>query len=75
MRLETEEYMTIGRVNGVRERAGNLRRQFLKYKDAKIVYSLTHRKLLEMADEAGALYQIGRKTKGKYCQLIQIDIV
>ena len=50
--------MTIERVNSVRERAGKLRRQFLKYKDAEIVYSLTHRKLLEMADEAGAIYRI-----------------
>lgn len=58
MQLETEEYMTIERVNAVRERAGKLRRQFLKYKDAEIVYSLTHRKLLEMADEAGAIYRI-----------------
>lgn len=40
MQLETEEYMTIERVNSVRERAGKLRRQFLKYKDAEIVYSL-----------------------------------
>lgn len=48
MQLETEEYMTIERVNAVRERAGKLRRQFLKYKDAEIVYSLTHRKLLEI---------------------------
>ena len=58
MQLETEEYMTIERVNAVRERAGKLRRQFLKYKDAEIIYSLTHRKLLEMADEAGAIYRI-----------------
>lgn len=49
MQLETEEYMTIERVNAVRERAGKLRRQFLKYKDAESVYSLTHRKLLEMS--------------------------
>lgn len=46
MQLETEEYMTIERVNAVRERAGKLRRQFLKYKDAEIVYSLTHRSLI-----------------------------
>lgn len=50
MQLETEEYMTIERVNAVRERAGKLRRQFLKYKDAESVYSLTHRKLLEIDD-------------------------
>lgn len=48
VKLEIEEYMTIERINGVRERVGKLRRQLLKYKDAEVVYSLTHRKLLEM---------------------------
>ena len=55
MQLETEEYMTIERVNAVRERAGKLRRQFLKYKDAEIVYSLTHRKLLEIKNLGEAI--------------------
>ena len=35
-----------------------IRRKYLKYKDAEVVYSLTHRKLLEMADEAGAIFRI-----------------
>ncbi|MCR5777580.1 MAG: hypothetical protein K6G84_09240 [Lachnospiraceae bacterium] len=34
-----------------------LRRKFLKYKDAEIVYSLEHKKLLELADDAGAIYR------------------
>lgn len=58
MIIETEEYTEIERANAAREKAGKLRRQFLKYKDAEIVYSLTHRKLLEMVDEAGAIYRI-----------------
>lgn len=58
MQDKNEEYMCIERVNAVRERSSKLRRQYLKYKDAEIVYSLTHRKLLDMADEAGAIYRI-----------------
>lgn len=34
-----------------------LRRRFLRYKDAEIVYSLEHKKLLELADDAGAIYR------------------
>ena len=55
---ESEKYLTPEKMNEVRQRNRSLRRQFLKYKDAEIVYSLTHRKLLEMADEAGAIYRI-----------------
>ena len=60
MELETEQYMPIERAEGIRDKARTLRRQFLKYKDAEIVYSLTHRKLLEMADEAGAIYRVDK---------------
>ena len=56
--IETEDYKHDDWINEVRKRNRSLRRQFLKYKDAEIVYSLTHRKLLEMADEAGAIYRI-----------------
>lgn len=34
------------------------RRKFLRYKEAEIVYSLQHKKLLELATRAGALYRI-----------------
>ena len=37
MQLETEEYMTIERVNAVRERAGKLRRQFLKLRVSTVL--------------------------------------
>ena len=44
--------------NDVRESAKRLRRQFLRYKDAEIVYSLQHKKLLELASKAGAIYRM-----------------
>ena len=56
--LEIDDYKNAEKVNEARRRNRSLRRQFLKYKDAEIVYSLTHRKLLEMADEAGAIYRV-----------------
>lgn len=42
----------------MQESAKRLRRQFLRYKDAEIVYSLQHKKLLELASEAGAIYRM-----------------
>lgn len=47
---QTKEYFELGKRNDVREHAKRLRRQFLRYKDAEIVYSIHHKKLLEMAN-------------------------
>ena len=46
---QTKEYFELGKRNDVRESAKRLRRQYLRYKDAEIVYSIQHKKLLEMA--------------------------
>ena len=48
---QTKEYFELGKRNDVREHAKRLRRQFLRYKDAEIVYSIHHNK-------AGAIYRI-----------------
>lgn len=34
-----------------------LRKKWLRYRDAEIVYSLEHKKILEMAEQAGAIYR------------------
>ena len=39
--IEAEDYKHDDWINEVRKRNRSLRRQFLKYKDAEIVYSLT----------------------------------
>ena len=52
----TKSYYDLKKRNDVRESAKRLRRQFLRYKDAEIVYSLQHKKLLELASKAGAIY-------------------
>ncbi len=54
----TRAYYDLKKRNDVRESAKRLRRQFLRYKDAEIVYSLPHKKLLELASEAGAIYRM-----------------
>lgn len=38
------------------ESAKRLRRKYLRYKEAEIVYSIQHKKLIELADKAGAIY-------------------
>lgn len=58
MEFENEKYMDIERRETIRAEARKLRRQFLRYKEAEIVYSLSHKKILELADRAGALYRI-----------------
>ena len=58
MKIETEEYMNIERREAVKAEARKLRRQFLRYKEAEVVYSMQHKKILELADRAGALYRI-----------------
>ena len=55
---QTREYYELGKRNDVRESAKRLRRQYLRYKNAEIVYSIQHKKLLEMASKAGAIYRI-----------------
>lgn len=54
---ETKEYYELGKRNDVRESAKRIRRQFLRCKDAEIVYCLQHKKIVEMASRAGAIYR------------------
>ena len=54
----TKSYYDLKKRNDVRESAKRLRRQFLRYKDAEIVYSLQNKKLLELASKAGAIYRM-----------------
>lgn len=42
----------------VKEEARRLRRKFLRYQQAEIVYSLSHKKLTELANDAGAIYRM-----------------
>ena len=55
---KTKAYYDLKKRNEVRESAKKLRRQFLRYKDAEIVYSMSHKLLLEHASKAGAIYRM-----------------
>ena len=46
---QTKEYYQLGKKNDVRESAKRLRRQFLRYKDAEIVYSIQHKNLSRLS--------------------------
>ena len=56
--LMRQEYRDIGRSREVREEVKKLRKKFLRYQEAEVVYSISHRKLIELSDRAGALYRI-----------------
>ena len=51
-------YYDIIRRSEIKEENRKLRRRFLRYKEAEIVYSIQHKKLLELAGKAGDIYRI-----------------
>lgn len=50
-------YNPIKPMKEVPDQLRKLRRQFLRYQQAEIVYSLSHKKLFELASDAGAIYR------------------
>lgn len=58
MKVMTSQYNTVERRKEVADSAKKLRRKYLRYKEAEIVYSIQHKKLLELAGKAGALIRI-----------------
>ena len=42
----------------VSEQLRKLRRQYLRYQQAEIIYSISHKKLFKLASDAGAIYRI-----------------
>lgn len=58
MDFENEEYQDLDRKQEIRNKARRFRRKLIRYKEAEYIYSIQHKKLLELADKAGALYRI-----------------
>ena len=52
------EYYNLERRSEIREGARKLRRQYFRYKEAEIIYSMSHKKLLELAGTAGAIFRM-----------------
>ena len=53
-----ESYKPITSMKEVPEQLRKLRRQYLRYQQAEIIYSISHKKLFELASDAGAIYRI-----------------
>lgn len=54
----SDEYYDLTRRKEIKEGARKLRKKFLRYREAEIIYSMQHKKLLELADRAGAIYRM-----------------
>ena len=53
----SDEYYDLERRTEIKAASNRLKKQFLTWGECEIVYSLQHRKLLKLADEAGAIYR------------------
>ena len=53
-----KNYKSIKSMKEVPEQLRKLRRQYLRYQQAEIIYSISHKKLFELASDAGAIYRI-----------------
>ena len=53
-----KSYKPITSMKEVPEQLRKLRRQYLRYQQAEIIYSISHKKLLELTSDAGAIYRI-----------------
>lgn len=58
MNHQDEPYFSVERRKEVRDTARKLRKQFLKYQEAEIVYSISHRKIMQLAQDAGSIYRM-----------------
>lgn len=57
--MKTEDkYYNDQKRSKVMETARRLRRKYLRYQQAEIVYSLSHKKLMELASDAEAIYRL-----------------
>ena len=52
------DYKPIKPMKEVPNQLRKLQRKYLRYQQAELVYSLSHKKLMELAIDAGAIYRI-----------------
>ena len=72
MQSENDEYYSIERRKEIKDEAKKLRRKFLRYKEAEIVYSIQHKKLLELA---GYLPEFENVTEFETKGMVSIPVV
>ncbi|ETP71500.1 hypothetical protein UYO_2527 [Lachnospiraceae bacterium JC7] len=52
------QYYDIERRTAIKEEARMFRRKFITYEQAEVIYSISHRKMKDLAEAAGAIYRI-----------------
>lgn len=52
-----DNYKPIKSMKEVLEQQRKLRREYIRYQQAELIYSLSHKKLLEFVSDAGAIYR------------------
>lgn len=52
------DYKPIKPMKEVPNQLRKLQRKYLRYQQAELVYSLSHKKLMELTSDAGAIYRI-----------------
>lgn len=63
-----EQYKPIRSMKEVPDQLRKLRREYIRYQQAELIYSLSHKKLLELAGDAGAIFleRFHEPATGKY---------
>ncbi len=52
-----ENYKPLKSMKEVPDQLRKLRREYIRYGQAELIYSMSHKKILELASEAGAIYR------------------
>ena len=50
-------YKPLKNMKEVPEQLRKLRREYIRYQQAELIYSMSHKKILELASDAGAIYR------------------
>ncbi len=58
-----EQYYDIERRTAIKEDARMFRRKFITYDQAEVIYSISHRKMRDLAEAAGAIYRFNDVSK------------
>ena len=53
-----EQYYDIERRTAIKEEARMFRRKFITYEQAELIYSISHKKMKDIAESAGAVYRL-----------------
>ena len=54
-----DNYKPLKSMKEVPEQLRKLRREYIRYQQAELIYSMSHKKILEIASDAGAIYRFG----------------